>query len=233
MKLTVLSRILLTVIGAACTCLPASAHDYWLDPGDFSPEAGSQATIRLCSGHSFPKKSADTHGYSVHKTVVNTPGGTRIPLTVEDGNDGKWAKFTFATNGMHMVCMSMTAPKQKEPSFWTRALIVVGNSAGTEGYIQTGKEMEIVPGAELSGLAVGDSLPLSVAYNGRKIRALVTITQEDGRVSHIRSSPRRPAMLRTRKPGKYLVVASVAGKKCSLTFAVEDAQTGNDEPGRK
>ena len=117
-----------------------------------------------------------------------------------------------------MVDVSLTGPKQKEPAYWTRSLVVVGGRSRAEDTRKTGNGMEIIPGVALQDLKVSASLPLSVAYDGRTIRALVSITREDGRVSHIRSSTRRPAMLKIKTPGRYLVVASVAGKRCSLTF---------------
>ena len=227
------TRLLLGLTGVVWLCLPATAHDYWLDPGDFDLAVGSHAEILLCNGHSFPERSTDTHGYIIHETVVIKPGGDVLPLTVETGDNGKSTKCVFETNGMHMVCLSMKGSKQKDPSYWVRALVFVGDPARTDGTCQTGKGMEIVPGSGVSGLKVDDTLSLSVVYDGRRIRALVTITREDGRVSHIRSSPRRPAMFRIKKPGKYLVVASVAGKKCSLTFAVGERRTDSGQSGRK
>ena len=213
------------------SCLSASAHDYWLDPGDFRPATGAKAKILLCSGHSFPKMTADAHGHGVNDAIVVEPGGNAVPLTIDGDDESKWAKFDFRTNGTYIVCLSVAGAKKEEPTYWARALVIVGSAAGAEHALQTGKGMEIVPGAGLPEVAVNDSLPLSVAFDGRAIRALVTITREDGTVSHIRSSPRRPALLKIKKPGKYLVVASVAGKKCSLTFSVAETGTSNSRSG--
>jgi len=216
------------VIAGLLLCRPVCAHDYWVDPGDFRPAVGAETTIRLCSGHSFPKKSADTHGYEVHEGRVITPSGVAVSLKVENSGEGKSAAFALQTNGTYMVCLSMTSPGKKEPSYWTRALVVAGGEVRAKHELRTGKGMEIVPGTALHRLRVGDKLPLSVAYDGRMIRALVTTAREDGTVSHIRSSPRRPAMVKISKSGKYLAVASVAGRKCSLAFAV--AETSGSGP---
>jgi len=213
-----LNRALPVVVSAILLCMPALAHDYWLTPGEFNPVVGAETKILLCSGHSFPKHSTDTHGYRVHEAVMVAPGGESIPLGIEHDGKGTSAQVTFQTNGTYMVSFSLTGPKREEPTYWTRSLIVVGGRSGAEDHLQTGKGMEIVPSAGWQDLKVNDSLSLSVAYNGRPIRALVSITREDGRVSHIRSSTRRPAMLKIKIPGRYLVVASVAGSRCSLTF---------------
>jgi uncharacterized GH25 family protein len=213
-----LNKLHTVIVSALWLCLPALAHDYWLTPGEFSPAVGAETKILLCSGHSFPKHSTDTHGYRVHEAFMMAPGGERVPLTIEDDGKSISARAAFQTNGTYMVCLSMTGPKQKEPAYWTRSLVAVGGRSGAEDNRQTGKGMEIVPGAEWQDVKVNGSLPLSVAYNGRTIRALVSITREDGRVSHIRASSRRPAMLKIKTPGRYLVVASVAGRRCSLTF---------------
>lgn len=141
-----------------------------------------------------------------------------MPLTIEHDGKSTSAQVAFQTNGTYMVSFSLTGPKQKEPAYWTRSLVVVGGRSRAEDNRQTGKGMEIVPDTGWQDLKVNDSLPLSVVHDGRTIRALVSITREDGRVSYIRSSPRRPAMLKLKTPGRYLVVASVAGNRCSLTF---------------
>ncbi|MBT3294636.1 MAG: DUF4198 domain-containing protein [Verrucomicrobia bacterium] len=200
--------------------LPVLAHDYWLTPGEFTPAVGTETEILLCSGHSFPKHSTDTHGYRVHEAVMMAPGGESIPLTIEHNDKGTSARVAFQTNGTYMVSFSLAGPKKKEPAYWTRSLVVVGDQSRAEDNRQTGTGMEIVPGAGWQDVKVNDSLPLSVAYNGRTIRALISISREDGRVSHIRSSTRRPAMLKIKTPGRYLVIASVAGNRCSLTFVV-------------
>lgn len=213
-----LNRLHTVIVSALWLCLPALAHDYWLTPGAFSPVVGAETKILLCSGHSFPKHFTDTHGYRVHEAVMMAPGGEHVPLTIEHDDKGTSARVAFQTNGTYMVSFSLTGPRKKEPTYWTRSLVVVGDRAGAEDNRQTGAGMEIVPGAGWQDLMVSDSLPLSVAYKGRTIRALVSITREDGTVSHIRSSTRRPAMLKLKTPGRYLVVASVAGNRCSLTF---------------
>jgi uncharacterized GH25 family protein len=213
-----LNRLHTVIASALWLCLPALAHDYWLTPEEFSPAVGTETKILLCSGHSFPKHSTDTHGYRVHEAFMMTPGGERVPLKIEDDGKSTSVRAAFQTNGTYMVCLSMAGPKQKEPSYWTRSLLVVGGRSGAEESRQTGKGMEIVPGTALQDVKVNDRLPLSVAYDGRTIRALVSTTREDGRVSHIRASPRRPAMLKIKTPGRYLVVASVSGRRCSLTF---------------
>ena len=157
------------------------------------------------------------------------PGGESIPLTIEHDGKSTSAQVAFQSNGTYMVSFSLTGPKQKEPTYWTRSLVVVGGRSRAEDNRQTGKGMEIIPGTGWQDLKVNDSLPLSVAYNGRTIRALVSITQEDGTVSHIRSSPRRPAMLKIKQPGRYLVVASVSGSRCSLTFVVAKVDSDKDK----
>ena len=213
-----LNRAHTVIVSALWICLPTLAHDYWLTPAEFSPAVGTETTILLCSGHSFPKHSTDTHGYRVHEAFMMAPGGERVPLKVEDDGKSTSVRAAFQTNGTYMVCVSLTGPKKKEPAYWTRSLVVVGGRSGAKGTRQTGKGMEIIPGVALQDVKVNDSLPLSVAYDGRTIRALVSMTREDGGTSHIRASPRRPAMLKIKTPGRYLAVASVAGRRCSLTF---------------
>jgi hypothetical protein len=221
------------IASAMLLCLSAQAHDYWLTPGEFSPVVGAETKILLCSGHSFPKHSTDTHGYRVHEAVMLAPGGESVPLTIEDDGKSISARAAFLTNGTYMVCLSMTGPKKKEPTFWTRLLVIAGSQPGAMAHLQTGKGMEIVPGARLQDLRVNDSLPLSVAYGGRMIRALVSITGEDGMVSHIRSSPRRPAVLKIKKPGRYLIVACTSGSRCSLTFVVSKQEADSTESEHK
>ncbi len=196
------------------------AHDYWIDPGDFRPPVGTEMTVQLCCGHSFPKASVDTHGHRVLDSRVVLPEGAAVALKTEDSSESLSAAFVFKTNGTHMVCLALARSGEKEPRYWTRALVAAGGEPRAGHELRTGEGMEIIPGTPLRELRVGDKLPLSVAYDGRTIRALVTTAREDGTVSHIRSTPRRPAMVKIAKPGKYLAVASVAGKKCSLTFVV-------------
>jgi hypothetical protein len=227
-----LRKPLLMITGSMLLCLGAFAHDYWVDPGDFSPAVGAETNVVVCSGHSFPKISTDTHGYLVHDAFAMVPEGTNVSMTIESDDNRKSARIAFRTNGTYIVCLSMKDANKEEPSYWIQALVVVGNDTGDKNVSRIGKGMEIIMGSELSRLEVDDNVPLSVAYDGRKVRALVTITREDGTVSHIRSSPRRPAMLKIKKPGRYLVVASVAGKKCSLTFEVPKMAASNKRTGK-
>ncbi len=219
------------VLASVCTvlmCLPVLAHDYWVDPVDSCSAIGVETEIMLCSGHRFPKQSDSGHGQVLQGGSVTAPDGRSVPLVV--CKDALSAKFTFTTNGLHVICFSLMVPGAKEPTYWARSLVAVGGVAGRTEGLQACKGLAIVPGTELSKITVQDSLPLSVAYAGRRIRALVTIMREDGTVSHLRTSPRRPASVKIKKPGKYLVIASVAGKKCSLTFVVpKTASNGQTE----
>jgi hypothetical protein len=222
-RMKTLGTLLLTMTIVGLSCPLVLAHDYWLSTENASVTTGEQVRVVLCSGHGFPKASTDTHGYLIHDAFVVGPEGNIEPIKATTNAEPHSATFRPSSNGTHLVCVSLTPPGKKEIGCWTSALVTVDN-AGEASAPQTGDGMEIIIGAAPATLAVDSKLTISASYNARKIRALITVTREDGNISIMRSSPRRPAVLKIKKPGKYLIVASIAGKKCSLTFDVRNKQ---------
>jgi hypothetical protein len=212
---------------AACVCLivclacSAWAHEHWVDLEDFHPAAGATSKVFVCSGHGFPKSSTLLKKRLLHDLTARVAGGEAVPYEIRQ--DGKrWTgEVAFKTAGVSIVSFSLKRPPLKEPLYQARTIVVVGGGKDDETQYGTMPGLIIVPGSQIHELKKGDELPLTVLYNGERVKARLTISPAGGRSSFLRTTTDRAALLKINKGGRYLVTTDYKGKGASLLFSVK------------
>lgn len=200
-----------------------SAHEHWLDIGNFQPAAGEKARILICSGHTFPKSTIILRDRLLHSMEVIRPDGKAVAYQPTAEKTCWAAEFSLESAGAYIITFSLKKPQLKEPLYWAKAILIVGAGEDNENLYTVGKGLEIVPGRKLSELKKGETMPLTVFYNGSPVDASLSILPEAGKIMFLSTSSDRPAVLKIAREGRYLVTASYGGKGCALTFAVPKA----------
>ena len=212
---------------AALLCLcasTASAHEHWIDVDNFYPDTQTSACVRLCSGHYFPKSSFALNDKVLVGVTVHGPDGKAAGVTIAEEEKQRTGILVLASEGVHVVSFSLRRPRAREPSYEGKALLVVGNKGDDTSRYALGIGLELIPGKPVSELTPGDELPVSLRLNGEPLSGALSVSAEGGKTSSLRTEPDRPASLRLRKAGRYLVTASHGGRGCSLVFMVKEAK---------
>ena len=212
---------------AALLCLCAStapAHEHWIDVDNFYPDTGTSVCVRLCSGHYFPKSSFALKDKVLEGVTVRGPDGKAVAVTTAEEEKQRTGILALASKSVHVVSFSLRRPRAKEPSYEGKALLVVGSKEDdTSRYaLETG--LELIPEKPVSELTPGDELPVSLRLNGQPLSGSLSVSAEGGKTSSLRTEPDRPASIKLRKAGRYLVTASHEGRGCSLVFMVREAK---------
>ncbi len=211
---------------AALLCLcaaTAGAHEHWMDGDDFYPVTGSTVCVHVCSGHYFPRSSFALKDHVLESVTARGPDGAAAAVATVKEEKQRTGILAMDSEGVHVVTFTLKRPRAKEPSYEGKVLFVVGSqSDDTSRYaLETG--LELVPGKPVSALTPGDELPISLRLNGALLAGTLSISAEGGKTSSLRTEPNRPASVRLRKAGRYLVTASHEERGCSLVFMVRKA----------
>jgi len=198
------------------------AHEHWIDADCFYPGAGGTVTIHVCSGHYFPKSSFALKDKVLEGVMVQGAGGKAIAVTTAEEEKRRTGILTLASGGVHVVSFSLKRPRAKEPSYEGRALLVVGSKTDDTSRYAMGIGLELIPEKPVSELMPGDALPVSLRLNGEPLSGSLSVSAAGGKTSSLRTEPNRPASIRLRKAGRYLVTASHEGRGCSLVFMVRE-----------
>ncbi len=208
-------------IGICSVASSALAHDCWLTVSNDTTSVGDKIKVQICKGHSFPKSSHGDHGPSLPTLTTRMPDGSDQVASITTNSSGSEAMIECKKEGLYLLAASLKKNANAEPHYWARTIVAVGDLSNKQLACPKMKRgLEIVTGDNFLHVAPGDTLRLSATYDGKPIRALLTITRKKGKTSHVRTSARRPANLTIDAPGQYLVIASITGMKCSLTFTV-------------
>jgi len=199
---------------------PAGAHDSWIDVSDGYPEPGDTLLVYVCSGHYFPKSETAVKDNVVHRLESRVSGNEPVPIRTVSKNTRRTGALVVKTDGVYVLELTLKRPKAKTPAFEARTLVVVNREADDPGEYSRGEGLELFPGSAVSGLKVGDDLPLWLALDGERMAGSLTVTPENGKAAYLKAAPTEPAVLRIRSFGKYLVTARVKGRGCSLVFEV-------------
>ena len=206
-----------------CVCAPiAPAHEHWLDADCFYPEAGQTVTVHVCSGHYFPKSSFALTDKVLERVTRRSPGNETAAVETVTGKKQRTGVLALTAEGTYILDFSLKRPRAREPSYEGKAILVVGDRSDHTNRYATGAGLELVPEMPISALRQGDELPVSVRLDGKRVSASVSVTAEGGKTSRLTAGPDRPASLRLRKAGRYLVTAGHGGRGCSLVFRVEE-----------
>lgn len=214
--------------GAAALLLWAASafgHEHWIVT-DVSGTAGNGlARIRICSGHNFPQSDLLLAERLLSETVVVGPDGKSV-LYKPHPRDKTWtADVAFDKPGVWMVSFALKKPQESDPLFRGRSLLVLGPLDDPSRYAQK-KGLEIVPGAALSTLKIGDTLPVSILVDGSPVEGKIAITPEKGSVSFLSTAKDRPAQLKIAAYGACLLTVSHKGRTFALTFTIADPSQG-------
>ncbi|NQT92353.1 MAG: DUF4198 domain-containing protein [Lentisphaerae bacterium] len=210
---------------AALLCLCAStapAHEHWIDVDNFYPNTETSACVRVCSGHYFPKSSFALKDKVLEGVTVRDPDGKAAGVTTAKEEKQRTGILALASEGVHVVSFSLRRPRAREPSYEGKTLLVVGNKGDDTSRYALGIGLELIPEKPVSELTPGDELPVSLRLNGEPLSGTLSVSAEGGKTYSLQTEPGRPASLRLRKAGRYLVTASHVGRGCSLVLMVRE-----------
>ncbi len=209
----------------------ARAHDYWADADTLRPAPGSALNVWVTGGHDFPEVELALRADLLREVVLVAPDRTRTEIAVKAGEDKRHLGSVAipAEPGVHLLEMVIQHPRQKQPRYVGRAILVVPGADAAPAAYATGHGAEIVPEAALDRLPADGKLPVSVRQNGEPVSATLTVYPAGGKPTVVRTAPGKPGQVSVEPGRKYLVVSSVNRLPVSLVFSVEpaDAKPGN------
>lgn len=199
----------------------AAAHEHWVTVA-WRDSGNGRATVRICSGHSFPEGDILLAERLLSDTAITGPGGEATPYKPMAREKTWTADVAFDKPGVWVASFSLKKPQEDAPVYRGRCLTVVGGRDDTARYASK-MGLEIVPGAPLSSLKSGDTLPVSILMDGTPVEGKIAVTPERGSASFLSTGKDRPAQLRISSAGAYLLSVSNKGKTSALTFTVTEA----------
>ena len=242
LRLSRLTRPVLWIALTGASAASASAHDFWIEPGTFRPEAHRIATIGLRVGEAFvgekvPRNAEKIERFSLigpegEKEIVGLDG-TDPAGAVRLGGPGLYlavyrtkrtnitlpaAKFEayLREEGLdHVLAAREQRGTQKEPgrevySRCAKSMLLVGapEGGGTGFDRPAGLRLELVALSNPYALAPGDSLPVTVLYEGAPLAGVKVVAMERGApqdVASSRTDAKGRATLPLARPGTWLV----------------------------
>ena len=170
------------------TCLPATAHNLWLNPGDYFPQVGTTVDIGIGWGHSYPANrihqevkedrvqeisAVDPDGLTTaltrvspafYKLSVDKPGAYLVTAKIKSGC------FTMTTEGRKWGDKKSVADPIKCINYHIEAktVLLAGGSDGNLGFA-TGQPLEIIPLTNLNNLKNGDNFDFKVLFQGKPL----------------------------------------------------------------
>jgi hypothetical protein len=222
MKHLLLVVLTATSVAASLALLPADglAHEHWIDVESFCPDPGETVEVNIASGHYFPKSAHVLKDEVIDGLRVFRSGADPVLLESTVRDDVRRASLAVSKAGVHIIHLTLKRPRAKQPSFEAKAIIIAGASADDPKKYATGKGLELIPQAALSGLNPDAKLPIVLAMDGEPIGGSLEIVPENGKSAFLSTSAASPAMIPVRTVGKYLVTAHAGGRGCSLVFEV-------------
>lgn len=204
----------------------AQAHEHWVDVSDFYPSKGDTVAVHVCSGHYFPKSAIVLKDKVLEGFHLWGPEQEPVDVETVAGEKRRSGVVVIEGEGVHVLEFSLRRPRAPEPSFEAKSLVVVNAEKDHWAGYGLGRGLELIPEKAISGLKVGDQLPIFVALDGKRVGASLEVLVEKGKASFLKSKSDHSAIVRIRKTGRYLVMASVRGRGCSLVFEVRATEGG-------
>lgn len=201
----------------------AHAHEHWVIT-DTGANTNGRQKVCICSGHSFPQSDILLAERLLADMQIVGPSGEPTPYKPAAQEKTWMADVSFDKPGVWMVSFSLKKPQEDHPVYQGRCLMVMGGQDDPTRYA-SGKGLEIVPGALLSELKPGGTLPVSILMDGTPVEGKIAVTPEKGAASFLSTGRDRPAQLRIPSAGAYLLTASQKGTTFSLTFSVAATST--------
>lgn len=210
-------KILPSVILFCMSAGVVSAHEHWI----VVEHSGARATVRICSGHDFPRSDTLLAQHLLTDTVVVDPAGVAIPFAPEAQARNWEAGLVFDRPGVWAVAFALAKPQSNDRFYAGRCLTIVGGLDNPARYA-TGKGLELVPGAPLATLHPGGSLPVMIHQDGSAVDGKIVVTRANGSVAFLSAGLDRPADVPIPTAGTYRLAVSQKGKTFALTFSVAE-----------
>jgi hypothetical protein len=143
-----------------------------------------------------------------------------VHVTTVPGDKQRIGSVVVESEGVHVLGFSLRRPRAPEPSYEAKALVVVNAERDDRANYGLGHGLELVPEKAISTLRKNDDLPISLSLDGKRMAGSLEVVAEKGKGSFLKAGPDRPAVIRIRQAGRYLVAANVGGRRCSLIFEI-------------
>jgi uncharacterized GH25 family protein len=88
-------------IAATVACAPAMAHEFWLEPSQFTAVPGARVAVRLCVGDGYEAQSLRRDAGRIEEFVVTGFDGTRDVVGLDGSDPAGFARFDSA--GAHVI----------------------------------------------------------------------------------------------------------------------------------
>jgi uncharacterized GH25 family protein len=180
--------MLFSVLFLMMSCLSVSAHNLWLNPGNFYPKVGSTVDVGIGWGHKYPANRIDQEVKEdrVEEISAVDPDGLTVDLTkvsaalytlpVEKAGVYlitariKPGVFTKTTEGRKWGDKKAVANAVRCTNYHIEAKTVI-IAGGLEKNLDhaAGQPLELIPLANPYQLKSGDKLPVKVLFEGKPL----------------------------------------------------------------
>lgn len=194
-------------------------HENWLDVENYYPKEKERVRVFVKSGHNFPESGSILDSRYIWSPRVIFPDGKTTIFATNPDKENKClsGSIVFESSGVYLISLALKNPQLKQPNYWLKSILICGKSDNKNKYI-IGEGLEIVPEKEITSLRKGKSLPVVVLYNGEMLETTISVFSEGGDISFLKTRKARPALVKLKSKGRYLITTSYKGIRSSLTF---------------
>ncbi|MBA7495464.1 hypothetical protein ES702_06051 [subsurface metagenome] len=203
-------------------CSSAVSHEHWIDLEEFYPLPGEKTIVSICSGHYFPKSSVILADRLLHDMRIISPDKKEYTYETRDEKNRRVAEVVLKSAGIHLISFSLKKPPVKEPLYFAKSIVLVGELTEDKVSYTLGCLIEIVPEKDISRLKKGEELPLRLLYKGKPATSTFSISLDGKENFFLRTNKDGLALLKVTTLGRYLITAHYKGKGCSLTFCIRE-----------
>jgi uncharacterized GH25 family protein len=219
------------VLAAVLVSSPALAHDFWIEPSAFTPEAGQLVKLKLwvgerLGGETLPRNESLIESFSAVR------GTAAAPVLGIDGSDPAGILRPAAPGGVIIAYRSLRSAVELPPDKFKAYLALEGlksvdpgrevfsrcaksllavNGRGDTTFTQpVGLTLELVPEADPYTLAPGDRLTVRLLYQGEPLAGALVMALDAvdaDKPQQIRSDALGRATFTLPRSGSWLVKA--------------------------
>jgi hypothetical protein len=224
-------RAVTAVLAAFLVSSPVLAHDFWIEPSAFTPEAGDLVKLKLCvgehlGGETLPRNDALIEWFSAVR------GPSANPVIGIDGSDPAGYFRPSAPGGVVIAYRSLRSAVELPPDKFQAYLDLEGLPAvkpGREVFSRCAKSLlavagrgdptftrpvgltlELVPEADPYTMTPGDRMTVRLLYQGKPLAGALVMaldTVDAASPQQVRSDAEGRATFTLPRPGSWLVKA--------------------------